>query len=60
MDRLQEGKSEDLCEAILKYAEYFIAEFLHFLRMHGFIKPKHSTPPAAPNPPLSTQEQKMI
>ena len=54
MDRLQEGKSDDLCEAICKYAEYFIAEFLHFLRMHGFIKPKQSTPPAAPNPPLST------
>ena len=38
IDRLQEGKSDELCDAIDKYADYFIAEFCHFLRLHGFIK----------------------
>ena len=38
IDRLHEGKSDELCDAINKYAEYFIVEFCHFLRLHGFIK----------------------
>ena len=38
VDRLREGKSDELCDAIDKYAEYFISEFCHFLRLHGFIK----------------------
>ena len=37
-DKLQEGKSEEICETVEKYAEYFIAEFTHFLRLHGFAK----------------------
>lgn len=37
-ERLQEGKSDQLCDTIDKYAEHFIAEFSHFCRLHGFIK----------------------
>ena len=37
-DKLQEGKSEEICDTVEKYAEYFIAEFTHFLRLHGFVK----------------------
>lgn len=51
IERLQEGKSADLAEAVERYAEYFIAEFAHFLRMHGFVRAKK---------PTLTQEQKVV
>ena len=38
MERLQENKDEQICLAIEKYAGYFIVEFTHFLRLHGFLK----------------------
>ena len=51
IERLQEGKSPDLESAVEKYAEYFISEFQHFLRMHGFVKAKKAAP---------SHEQKLI
>ena len=49
MDRLQEGKETEICETVEKYAEYFIAEFTHFLKLHGFLKKGNSGAPNAPN-----------
>ena len=39
MDRLLNGKKEQLKPCIRKYARYFIEEFKHFLRIHGFNNP---------------------
>ena len=47
IDRLQEGKEEVICAVIVKYIGYFIVEFMHFLRLHGFLK--KSRPPVAGN-----------
>ena len=53
MERLQEGKDEAIRDVIEKFACYFIAEFTHFLRLHGFLK--------LPRPPVSQpMEQKLI
>ena len=37
-DRLKAGKGHLICQTIDKYAIFFIEEFKHFLKMHGFTK----------------------
>lgn len=51
IDRLQEGKSSETCDTILKYSDHFFAEFSHFLRIHGFMKSKN---------PVAQSEQRLI
>ena len=36
--KLKEGVSAELCPIVDKHAEFFIAEFSHFCRLHGFVK----------------------
>ena len=37
-DKLKAGKGLEMCQIIDKYAIYFIEEFKHFLKIHGFAK----------------------
>lgn len=38
MDKLKAGKSQELVRCVEKYAVFFLEEFFHFLRIHGFLK----------------------
>ena len=46
MDKIKAEKEQEQIQMIDKYAIYFIEEFKHFARIHGFIQPGKRESPA--------------